>query len=296
MDLSNAVAQFRGENVKKFQSKGGKWLFILPLFLLALLCVGLSVLVASYFFDRPLFLSLTAPVNRAATAITRTVNRAWTAAADVVEQVLTTPPPQEQQHIQNPADRSSDPAVTRLREVRGEAYLTGGVREVRYFNQTEAPWAEMPFGSDTIGPYGCGPTAMAMAIASLTCIPSDPGQMAQWAYESGYWARRSGSYLSLISGAAQAHGLPVRALPRSAEAVRTALLEGCLVVALMGPGHFTGSGHFILLRGLTLTGQVLVADPASRERSLTPWELSLILDELSASTAHGAPLWALSAP
>jgi hypothetical protein len=62
----------------------------------------------------------------------------------------------------------------------------------------------------------------------------------------------------------------------------------------MGPGHFTQGGHFILLRGITLDGKVLVADPSSRERSLTAWDPQVILDELSSSTSAGAPLWTLS--
>lgn len=41
-------------------------------------------------------------------------------------------------------------------------------------------------------------------------------------------------------------------------------------------------------------GTILVADPNSEERSLMEWEPQLILDELSASTANGAPLWVLS--
>jgi len=39
---------------------------------------------------------------------------------------------------------------------------------------------------------------------------------------------------------------------------------------------------------------ILVADPNSEERSLMEWDPQLILDELSASTASGAPLWVLS--
>ena len=64
----------------------------------------------------------------------------------------------------------------------------------------------------------------------------------------------------------------------------------------MGPGHFTNGGHFIVLRGVTLDGSILVADPASSDRSLTTWELDLILEELSASRHSGGPLWAVSAP
>ena len=65
-------------------------------------------------------------------------------------------------------------------------------------------------------------------------------------------------------------------------------------MALMGKGHFTNGGHFIVLRGVTLDGRILVADPNSRERSLASWDPQLILDELSASRSNGAPLWRFS--
>ena len=73
------------------------------------------------------------------------------------------------------------------------------------------------------------------------------------------------------------------------------LMGGEIAVALMSKGHFTNNGHFILLRGVTLDGQVLVADSASPERSLTPWDLDLILDEL-ASRRNSASLWMVSSP
>lgn len=46
--------------------------------------------------------------------------------------------------------------------------------------------------------------------------------------------------------------------------LRQDLSSGHIFVALMGSGHFTSSGHFILLRGVTLDGKILVADPNSR--------------------------------
>ena len=74
------------------------------------------------------------------------------------------------------------------------------------------------------------------------------------------------------------------------------LLQGDMMVALMGPGHFTQSGHFIILRGATLSGEILVADPNSRENSLASWDPQLLLDEISASDGRGLWLWQISAP
>ena len=136
---------------------------------------------------------------------------------------------------------------------------------------------------------------MAMAVSSMGDWDRDPVQMAQWAVEHGYWEKGGGSYLSIVEGTAAAYGLTASSLEKhTPQAVREALLSGNLLVALMGPGHFTQGGHFILLRGVTLSGTILVADPNSEERSLMEWEPQLILDELSASTANGAPLWVLS--
>ena len=122
--------------------------------------------------------------------------------------------------------------------------------------------------------------------------------MADWAARAGYAAPGSGSYLSIVRGAARQYGLSCDSLGGEcdAETLEQALSTGGVVVALMGPGHFTEGGHFILLYGTTLTGQVLVADPNSRENSLTVWDPNVILSELSESRGDGAPLWVLEKP
>ena len=189
--------------------------------------------------------------------------------------------PEESQQLDDsataPPPRPRAPfEVTSLIERDGQEILTGGGLEIIYF---------------------CGPTAMAMAVSSLTSTAIDPAEMAQWCVENRYWARKHGSYLSIVSGAAEAYGLtctPLSPEELDPDLLVSYLATGQVIAALMGPGHFTSRGHFILLRGVTLDGSILVADPASVERSLTLWDLDLILEELSASRHHGAPLWVLS--
>jgi predicted double-glycine peptidase len=72
-----------------------------------------------------------------------------------------------------------------------------------------------------------------------------------------------------------------------------ALSSGKLVVAIMSKGHFTSSGHFIVLRGVTSEGKILVADPASQKRSQQEWDLSLIMNEARKGAAAGGPFWAI---
>ena len=136
---------------------------------------------------------------------------------------------------------------------------------------------------------------MAMAVSSLTGQAVDPAQMAQWAVDQGCWAPGSGSRHSIVNKAGESYGFSVRSfLPQDADDLLQQLASGKIMVALMSKGHFTQKGHFILLRGATLDGQVLVADPNSPERSLMAWDPQIILDELSASRDSGAPLWLLS--
>lgn len=192
---------------------------------------------------------------------------------------------------------AGDPPLTEVVEADGKQVLTGGCVDIVYYCQSDEEWAEQLFGTDPIGPYGCGPTAMAMVVASMTDTQTDPAVMAAWAADNGYWARRSGSYHSIVQGAAQAFGLEVQSLSEhTVEQMYQELSRGHVLVALMGPGHFTSGGHFIVLRGMTLTGDILVADPNSLERSLELWDPQLILDELSTARDSGAPLWVLSLP
>ena len=161
-----------------------------------------------------------------------------------------------------------------------------------YYNQLDERWKYEPYGTDTIGGYACGPTSMSIVVSSLTSETVDPPHMAQWAYENGYWCSGSGSYHSLIPGAAEAWGLAVEGCTASEpQRIVDALTDGKLVVALMTKGHFTSSGHFIVLRGCTSDGKILVADPASYQRSEKAWDLSIILNEASKTAGAGGPFW-----
>lgn len=199
--------------------------------------------------------------------------------------------------ILSPSSSICDPAVTQLQTLHDQQVLTGGMVDVVYYNQSDPLWGDLKYGSDKISSHGCGPTAMAMVVDSLSETDTDPHMMAQWAVSHGHWARHSGSYHSIVLDTAEGFGLAADSfLSRDIVALQDALLSGKLLVALMGPGHFTQSGHFIVLRGVTLSGEILVADPSSLERSLMAWDAQLLFDELSKSTSNGGPLWIISAP
>ena len=179
----------------------------------------------------------------------------------------------------------------------GQSYegmvFTDGGMEVMYYNQMDERWADVMYGtSSTIGQGGCGPTSMAIVVSTLTGDAHDPVELAQWSVANGHRCEGNGSYHSLIPAAAAAYGLSC-GKNLDAQGIVDALSSGKLVVVIMSKGHFTRGGHFIVLRGVTGEGKILVADPASYGRSEQEWDLSIIMDEANKAAGSGGPYWAI---
>ena len=177
----------------------------------------------------------------------------------------------------------------------GEILTDDNAVPVVYYMQTDERWKDVIYGgTDTIGTSACGPTSMSIVVSSLTDIQIDPVQMSAWANANGYWYPESGSLHKVIPETAQKFGISCTGAANDANAkstVREALKSGKLVVVLMGKGHFTSGGHFIVLRGIDDNDNVYVADPSSHERTETTWELSLIISEARAWAAADGPFW-----
>ena len=180
----------------------------------------------------------------------------------------------------------------------GSLLQSKGAHDIVYYMQSDARWGNAYYGgTDTMEVYACGPTSMSMVVSSLTDINIDPVQMANWANQNGYWYPKSGSLHSLIPDAAMAFGLSsegVENTPEAKQKISTALQEGKLVVTLMGKGQFTKTGHFIVLRGITSEGKILVADPASKERTNKEWDIDTIVKEAKAWANADGPFWIIS--
>lgn len=173
--------------------------------------------------------------------------------------------------------------------------LLSSVGILTYYNQSDPRWASAIYGgSDPISRYGCGPTALAMIVSSFTDQTITPDAMAQWA-STNYWVAGSGSRHNLIPEGAAFWGFHVESLQSfTVEGVKSALKNGNLLVALMGPGHFTTSGHFIIITNYWANDQVTIADPANADNCFLAWDISLILQELHPVHDFGGPVWVIS--
>lgn len=178
------------------------------------------------------------------------------------------------------------------------------LNNIVYYNQLDEPWKSTLYGNlKTIGKSGCGPTSMAIVISSFGETYT-PIEAARWSYNNGYLVEGyhegipyAMSSHALIPGLAQAKGLLCEGISKGIgieSKIVDSLSQGKLIVAIMGPGHFTSGGHFIVLSGITESGKIIVADCASRKRSSMTWDLSLIIKEARESAGAGGPFWAIS--
>lgn len=161
------------------------------------------------------------------------------------------------------------------------------IRPVDY-KQTDSRWGSLPYRvpgeTSTVKSSGCGPTAMADVLAALVSPYIDPVTCASWSRQHGYKVLRSGTSYSYPVAQAAAYGVSVRRLNtanaynRPADAVHgQALAElqaGNWLVACMGKGLWTSSGHYIVVYGYS-AGKVYICDPASSKaaRLCNTWEL-----------------------
>lgn len=148
-------------------------------------------------------------------------------------------------------------------------------RPVSYL-QTDPRWKNKDYSAKgektTIGASGCGPTAMAMVLATWADPAVDPVSECAWALSHGYKAPHQGTYYGYFAKAAARYGLNCRQLnsvsiygnSKSAVHVkaREALDAGALVIACMGPGNWTRSGHYVLVWKIE-GGVIYINDPAS---------------------------------
>ena len=137
--------------------------------------------------------------------------------------------------------------------------------------QWDPRWGYMTYGSDFAANTGCGPLCLSMAGWYLTGDEKfSPDNILTFAAENGYYSEGNGSKWTLISEGGKALGLMVTELPLVEQKIMNYLRAGHLVIAVMGPGDFTSTGHYILITGAK-DGQLCINDPNSKANSAQTW-------------------------
>lgn len=190
-------------------------------------------------------------------------------------------------------DPEEPPAVT---DGQYSLSLESSIGTLTYYNQSDSRWSDFLYGGqDPMHTYGCGPTVLAMAVSSFTEHSLLPSDMAAWAAQHGYWSAGHGTSHSFIPEGAAAFGLKAESFQNfTVDGVLAELASGHILIALMGPGHFTANGHFIIIADYWSGSQVRIADPVNLENTQKAWDVQLILDELNSTSNSGGPVWSIS--
>ena len=131
---------------------------------------------------------------------------------------------------------------------------------------------------------GCGATSMCMVIHYLTGnTEPTPYSLFKWAYDNGYYSG-SGLGHEAVSALGKLCGVEGKWIGKNGSKIVEALKSGHPVIAHMGPGIFTRQGHYIVLKGVTDDGKILVNDPNSKSRTGKAYPLSTILNQSKTSS------------
>lgn len=144
----------------------------------------------------------------------------------------------------------------------GGSYPANGM-QIPHYLQTD--YSSIPYGGGSIASSGCGPTSFAMIASYLTGTTITPADAVAWC-GNAYYAPGAGTYWSYFQAASDHFGCGTVTQTTDANAVLQALSQGCPVISSQGPGLFTSGGHFIVLRGITSSGKVLVNDPNDNDQ------------------------------
>lgn len=152
------------------------------------------------------------------------------------------------------------------------------------YKQTDPKWKNKPYTtngeSSTIGSAGCGPTSVADLLATFISKSHTPVTECKWSVDNGYKAYKKGTYYSYIERRLNSfpkftctrlnlnnlHNKPYSTIHTTA--LNFLKKQGTCLIACMGEGPWTSSGHYILVWGYnTETSCVLINDPASTKTS-----------------------------
>ena len=150
-----------------------------------------------------------------------------------------------------------------------------------YYEQTWPAYTSYAYGHNTLGGYGCGPTSMAMVISNLTNQRVSPTYMADWSVKNGYYVYNTGTAYGLFPSASSAYGIPYSTMKSSdKEGAINALKSGKLLITVVGPGNFSRGHHFLLFRGITAEGKLLLADSGKYANCLTEWDYDAVAKQI----------------
>jgi hypothetical protein len=150
-------------------------------------------------------------------------------------------------------------------------------KKPKYYSQFDAIWGKLPYTIDgdkdeTIEHSGCGPTSIAMILATWVDAKITPIDTCKMAIAMGDRTADNGTEWEFYPHIAAKYKdkLTFKQTGSFDEAIK-AIAEGAYVVTSMKDWFKPGYGHFVLLWNVNAKGQIQINDPASSAYTAKLW-------------------------
>lgn len=172
--------------------------------------------------------------------------------------------------LENPGSYAKDPGYDPFPEY-----------AMPYFSQWDQRWGYTEYAGAEFGISGCGPTALTMVYTHLTGDKDmTPQSMGEFATNNGYALDGNGSSWMLMSEGAEKLGLTVETLILHKPVIDEALLAGKPIILVLGPGHFTSQGHFVVIHDIDANGDYLIFDPFNIHNAFRTFSYAELEDQI----------------
>ena len=156
---------------------------------------------------------------------------------------------------------------------------------VPLFLQWDERWGYHIYGGNLLAVTGCGPTCLSMVAVYLSQnVSLTPAYVADMAETNGYFVEGVGTDWSMMTDGAAMLGIHGQQI--TIDDIYPVLESGGVIIASVGPGHFTKGGHFIVLAGVR-DGGIIINDPNSKANSQKFWQLDEFSSEIMNLWAYG---------
>lgn len=147
--------------------------------------------------------------------------------------------------------------------------------------QWDQRWGYRNYGDDMMGLTGCGPTCLSMVYIYLTGDTSfNPYEAARFSERNGFYCRGEGTRWAMMTEGGRLLGMDVTEIPKDRQRIYDNLDVGNPIIASVVQGHFTSSGHFIVLTGRS-GDEIYINDPNSIRNSRKSWNYDEIESEFA---------------
>ncbi len=180
-------------------------------------------------------------------------------------------------------DCSSSSTSSSTSPVAGEfGWDLTGTHAMVFYDQSADEWRNQPFGHGKLGACGCGPTSLAMIVATLTGDKSvNPANMAAfYAANGGQVSDGCGSAWNW-GVVATKYDVSVTDLGFDLDKAKEVLKRGGLVLFSWSGAPFTGGGHIMVMRKFSPDGKIYIASSGGSTnlaQSQQAWDESIFIN------------------